>query len=387
MPNLMDYLAWRGDLTFDQAPLCQVDQLIFAQLAYVSFGDAVPGVEAYPGAVRLERAARWLLDTDPEGRRIHQTFYMWKDDREMLRALADAPRFRNVEMLLSMDEMTGSTQFAAVAYRLPNGRCLVAFRGTDDSVSGWKEDCMLALDEPVPAQLRAAEYLRTAAEKLPGTLELTGHSKGGNLAVYAAASVEAGVQARIRAVYNLDGPGFSRSLLSSPGYAAIRDRVRTFLPEGSVVGRLLAHDGPAFPVRSDAAGLMQHSAFSWQVTGSRMLPAENLSLFSEYVHGVMDTWIDSLSAAQRREFVENLFEMIGTLQVDTLDEARTAIVRRLPTFLHRMRLIDREKKVQLLHALFSLGGTALNQLPRRFGGGKKGDTAPGDGSEQREEQT
>lgn len=157
-------------------------------------------------------------------------------------AVASNPRFSDIEMGAFLEQFDGEeqTQFAAVTYLLPSGALVVAYRGTDDSLVGWKEDFNMAFQYPVPAQATAADYLaRVAALWKDVPIVLTGHSKGGNLAVYAAMNASDEVKDRVERIYSLDGPGFPESVVNSFEYASVSDRIVKIVPDSSVVGMVL----------------------------------------------------------------------------------------------------------------------------------------------------
>ncbi len=362
MPNLHDYLLWRGDLPVNAVPLCEVDDLLLAQLSYVSFDGIVPGLDQIEKSVPLESAAADLLTTDPDGKTIKQIFYMWKDNRRMLEALMPSVRYGAMGLWGYHEVEAEDTQFAAFAMRPTPGVTVIGYRGTDASIAGWKEDGMLALDAPVNAQLISVEYLHRIAEATTDDIYLTGHSKGGNLAVYAAACARPDVQARIKSIATCDGPGFSRQLLASDGYQNIRDKLRIYIPQSSVVGMLLEHEDEHEIIHSNAIGLLQHDAFSWQIEGPRLIRASGLTSSSAYLNRVLRDWLDGLSNQQREEFVTSLFTLIEELEIQQLDDINARVLARIPGIIWRMHTVDRENKAQLTKSLRKLGSTAFHAL-------------------------
>ena len=209
MANILDYLRWRGDLDWRSSPLNDVDLLILAQLSYVNFDGQLSGEGRMDQRRSLAQTCAQLIEQDPQGRAVHQTSYLWAGNRQLLTLLSTCPRFSQMDMAgyHSVLDRQAQTQFGAVTYPLPRGGAVVAFRGTDDSLTGWQEDMALSYGDPAPAQRRAHLYLEKAAQAFPGALYLCGHSKGGNLAVYAAACAGPQVQRRIQRLCSFDGPG------------------------------------------------------------------------------------------------------------------------------------------------------------------------------------
>ena len=175
--------------------------------------------------------------------------------------------------------------------------------------------------EVVPAQKAAAEYVRKFCQRFPGPLTLGGHSKGGNLAACAAAMAPARCRDRVRTVYSFDGPGFSSALLSRPGYWEMLTRLKTFIPQSSVVGLLLAREEPYTVVYSDRAGLLQHDPYSWQVKGDGFLCLEEVTLGSRLVDRTLKDWLAGLTPEQREETVDALFSLLASGGADRLDQA------------------------------------------------------------------
>ena len=264
MANVFEYLHWRGDLPFSAAPFNAADSLILCRLAYLPFDGLVP--DAFePGEVLAAVAERM-----PGG----EEAYRLPDDLRLLRALAGTRRFGGARLsgFVNRFDPAGEKQFAALTIRPEADLPYVAFRGTDGTLVGWKEDFNMAASTSVPSQREAAAYLNAAADALAGSLRAGGHSKGGNLAVYAAAFCHAPVQARVAAVYSHDGPGFLPQIVESAAYRRIRGRVHAFVPQSSVVGMLLHHDEetdrgaqheyvPA-PARTSTRGIRSRTASS-----------------------------------------------------------------------------------------------------------------------------
>ena len=175
----------------------------------------------------------------------------------------------------------------------------------------------------IPAQSYAARYLCGVSEFFSEPLRIGGHSKGGNLAVFAAASVSEEVSRRILEVYNNDGPGFSRDFLESEGYFRIRERVRTIVPKTSIVGMLLEHEGDYTVVESSQSGLFQHNGFSWEVRGREFVRADALTENSRLVDRTLKSWVEELDDETREGFVETIYEILSSTGGETLAEIRS----------------------------------------------------------------
>ncbi|MED9959534.1 MAG: Mbeg1-like protein [Christensenellales bacterium] len=353
MANMLDYLAWRGDLPVDRDPLNENDRLIFSQLAYVAFDRLVPS--GYGDSVALGEAASRLLAMDPEAETIHQTSYLWEGNKRLLTALSVSARFAPMRLSGYVSEISQEhqKQFAALTIQPGDGSVQVAFRGTDDTLVGWKEDLNMVFDAPVPAQREAVSYLCGAAA-LPGPLYVCGHSKGGNLAVYAAAHCPQSVQARIVQIINHDGPGMDEQTVASEGYARIRPRLSTYLPSFSIVGMMLEHEDTYTVVQSENKSVLQHDALSWQMMGARMLRVEQPSEASLDASRVLRAWIASLPREEQRLFADAVYEMATAAHARTLSDWEDNWPASALAGFSALRALEPTKRKALERALGSL---------------------------------
>ena len=311
MTSVFDYLKWRGDLSFSQDPLNPVDGLIFSVLSYIPFVGQAAETPHEPIALR-DAAADFLSLDDYESR------VRAKNDAMMLRAAAETARFGGCKMVLYRDEFVPEeeTQFAAMTFLLPDGTAFVAFRGTDRSLVGWKEDFNMAFQEAVPAQLLAQDYVREVAAEYGMPLRLGGHSKGGNLAVFAAARSTPDIQRRILEVYNNDGPGFTGYLMGDPGYLAMVPRIKTYVPQSSVIGMLLEHEEPYTIIKSNQVSVLQHDPYSWEVMGPNFVPMQSITADSQFVNQTIKAWIADMDTQELNRLVDALFGLLGTGGID-----------------------------------------------------------------------
>ena len=356
MANFLDYLAWRGDLSLDRFPFRPVDGLILSVLSYIQFDGLVP--EEAERAVPLGQAAADYLALPP-GRRGR---CRCEKDLPLLRALAGAPRFARLELCHQADRFVPEeeTQFAALTVLLGDGSAFLAFRGTDGTLVGWKEDFNLSFMDVVPAQLEAAEYIRDFAASFSGPLRLGGHSKGGNLAVSGASLTPVKVRDRIKSVWSFDGPGLNPYLLARPGYQELRTRIRSFVPKSSVVGLLLAHEEPHTVVDSDQQGLFQHDPYSWQVLGPDFVLLEEVSAGSRLVDRTLKNWLAGLTREQRETVADTLYELLSSGDARTVKEALEP--KNLANSLRAALDADPRDLLTAAGSLARLAGAALRAL-------------------------
>ena len=320
MNTIIDYLNWRGDLSFNQDPLNEVDNLIFSVLSYSDFSGVVPGLDK-PGSVTLQEAAD-RIGPAPHEVTTNLTRSFFAALPLLLEKCAQTERFANLQLSHYIDriEFAKAEQFSAVVFSLDEQLHFIAFSGTDDTLAGWKEDLEMSFREAVPAQRDATRYAQAVIANLSGNFYLGGHSKGGNLAVYAAAHLTPEDQQRIIAVYNNDGPGFLANIIEKEGYQRIIHKVTTFIPQSSVAGILLEHEEKFQIIRSNETGLMQHNAFSWEVLGKHFVYEQELSKSSLVLSQAIRAWLNNISLEERFQFVEALFKVIDATGAKTLSE-------------------------------------------------------------------
>lgn len=307
MANIFDYIKWRGDLTFTQDPPNSVDALIFSALSYICYGGRAEAEPEKPLPLK-EAAEEYFALEDYESRcRV-------KNDLELLHLAAASARFGNSEICMYREEFVPEqeTQFAAMTFLLDDGSMFLAFRGTDYSLVGWKEDFNMTFQQTIPAQRLALQYTRDVSLEFIRPMRLGGHSKGGNLAVFAAARSSPSFQKRILAVYNNDGPGFTQYLMGDPGYLAMVPRIKTYIPQSSVIGMLLEHEEPYTVIRSKTVGLLQHDPYSWEVLGRDFIPVQEITESSQFVDATIKTWFADMTNQERNQLVDVMFTLLGT---------------------------------------------------------------------------
>jgi len=328
MHNIFDYLDWRGDLSFTQDGFNEVDNLIFSVLAYLELDPLFPptleGVSFTIG--EIGELCCQFQDKDP----ANEINPLFRDIPKLLCKVSQSNRFQGVKVsgYVNQVDFEKCNQFSALVFSLNENEHFLAFRGTDDTLAGWKEDFEMSFREEVKAQRDAVLYAKKIIATYPGSFYLGGHSKGGNLAVYAAANLEPEAQDRILAVYNNDGPGFLPHVLELEGYKRIVGRIKTFVPKSSIVGMLLEHGENYIAVNSNVFSLMQHNAFWWEVKGKSFVYEKGLTKGSRNFSKIIRLWLDQLSREQREEFVEvifNLLQATGAMTVSELSQKKLAL--------------------------------------------------------------
>lgn len=306
MSDVLDYIEWRGDISFDAAPVNEIDKFIFACIGKPDFTGIIP---ADTGTVSIKEAADAYFEANPEADRLG--LVASAKTLPALRLLAASERYDCVRLsgFVNKISVEQTEQFSALTVRAC-GVNYVSFRGTDDSIIGWKENCEMAVYDSVPAQEDALRYLEWAAESYYGPIVVCGHSKGGNLAIYAACCAPEALQERICEVISYDGPGFRDEFLEAEGYLRMRDRITTAVPQKSVVGMLLSQAGGLDIIAADTVGVAGHDGFTWSVSRNAFVRADGLSDFSRIFRESVDETLDVMDTEDRRELVEEIFEVL-----------------------------------------------------------------------------
>jgi hypothetical protein len=370
MGKTLDYLQWRGDLNFSKDPLNDIDILILALLSYLPFKDIVPGIESNKD-ISLRDAANLyfsnFLSTGENPSKINITaLSSFNSDAELLlKNAAVSPRFEQIR-LSKYEENTDfviGRQFTAVTFTIQDFEHtkIVAFRGTDNSVVGWKEDFELAYMEQIPAHESACNYLERTIGILSGRFIVCGHSKGGNLAVYAGSHLNPIQQLKLKKIVNFDGPGFDFSIVQRNPFSQCEHKVINYLPEDSMVGMLLEPVGKRKIVSSSDRFINQHNAFNWDVDQSRFIFG-NLSESAILMEQILKTWLTEISIADREMFLEALFDVLGASEGKMIKSDPQESLREYKNILIKYSKLDQKTRELLSHVFESLTTEARRTL-------------------------
>lgn len=352
MSNLLDYITWRGDLSFSAAPFNEVDGLILSQMAMLRWERGLkPGEAAAVSALR-----------EPMREKPVSVGFTAENDYKFWMQLTQSSRFGWPEVsdfVHRLDERA-EEQFAAIAAHLPDRSVFVAFRGTDSTLVGWKEDCNMAFSQRVPAQEAAREYLEAISEKYPGALRVGGHSKGGNLAMYAATTASSRVRDQILGVYNYDGPGLSDLIDAQSLYLRMTGRLHSYVPQGSIVGMLLNHPDDYAVVKSTSVSILQHDPYTWQVEGPRFVRMTGLSRDSARFDIGFRAWLSHMERADRETLIDTVFNVLGAADSPTFGpEYWSALARNPHPVLSALQSIDAEHLKRITRMITDLGAAVL----------------------------
>ena len=351
MGNLFDYLKWRGDLSFERDSFNEVDNLLLSQLIYLPLENIVSKEFGGKGI------ALSALEAELVAHRTHG-FAKTRDQKtiqlnKLLLLAANTKRFGNVTIsgFRSILDPELSEQFCAGVFSLSSSLHYVAFRGTGDTLIGWKEDFMMSFRKEVPAQHRAVGYANEALSKLKGRFIFGGHSKGGNLAVYAAMNLKRSYQRKIIAVYNNDGPGFQPDVLATEGYRNLREKINTYMPQSSIVGIMLEHSEDYSVVSSTSSGAKQHKALSWEVIGTHFSYEKELTKNSRTLDVTLRSWLGQIPDEQKEQFIDAVFEILKKTGAQTLTELSERRLKKADLIIKTYKTLDVQTQALLKNVI------------------------------------
>lgn len=369
--TIMDYVHWRGDISFQIQPYNSIDYLILSNLAYVHFD----GITFQP-SLTLNEAYEQYINSQ----------YVFEDESHSLfEKVSHAPRYQNIRILSYMNDVNPELikQFAVVTFLLENQTLFVAFRGTDESLIGWHEDFLMLCETIIPSQTSAVNYLNEIGQfKYQSTLKqslqnqylgsltqrlrkhfqykkqglpilLGGHSKGGNLAMYAACFCDENLSQRILKVYNFDGPGFQEDMLASKNYQNMLPRIISYIPHYSFFGIVLGHEENYHVIQSHNEGMLQHNSFSWHVTKDDFVNDE-LSYESVQFAIKVILFLEKMTIEEKRLFVETMFGLFDSLNLHTFHELSHITYKQILAAIKELTLLDNKMRKMLIEVLHML---------------------------------
>lgn len=375
MGNIIDYIREYGGQPFAERPFGAEDSLVLAQFAYLKLDGAVPSVREGGRTIELREVRRRKPD-----REIFADTRYEEENRALLDALNESRRFGCIGLNYHENHIDREKeyQFSAVTCFLDNGLVYLAFRGTDESIIGWKEDFNMAFRPPVPGQLLSVKYVNRVAKllgirdgdctgerKADSYLMLGGHSKGGNFAVYAAMNCDRDVQDEILTIYSHDGPGFRPEIFESSAFARVRSRIVKIIPHSSVIGMLFDNHEPYQVVESSTFGIMQHDPFTWELCGGHFVKAKDIYKGRKISNEVLNQWILSLKEEDLERFVESLFVAVEASGAETLTDFSKQWFQNSLRVMRAFKDMDKETKRQMRKTFATLLRTVSDILSER----------------------
>jgi hypothetical protein len=351
MNTIIDYVDWRGDLSFKQSPFNEIDAVIFTQLAYIDFSEIVSS--DFNKTILLKDAAVQIASSENFEQRVNFGPLINAEIVTLLQKAGESNRFGKIKLCgyVSSTDTEQEKQFAAISLILENKTNLIIFRGTDQSIVGWKEDFNMAFKMPIPAHIEAVNYFDKACKSLKGKIRVAGHSKGGNLSIFSATYCQERFQKRIIEIYNYDGPGFEQIVLNDKRYINIQKRIRTFVPKKSIVGMLFDTNTEKTIVESSNNGIMQHDPLTWNVLGSSFVTLDEISKESEFINKTLKIWLNKTDKDKRENFIETVFGIIESTEANNITEITDNLFKTSSKMIQTYKNLDAETKEILFETI------------------------------------
>ncbi len=352
MANQFDYLLWRGDLTFSADKFNEVDGSILAMLSYIDYDSISHGKE-----ITLSDAGKKYC---PDKKYDSVKLGLIIPSKKINKIFCDAAQSKRFEKIRISDyewktSIEENCQFAAVTFHLPGGRAVISFRGTDDTLAGWREDCCLSYLSEIPAQRMAVDYFqRMCAKYTDEKFILVGHSKGGNIAAYAAIRSSQEAKKRLVRVYSYDGPGLRRRISRSKEFDDLKRKLVFILPQSSFIGTMFDVNNQYTVVNGTARGAYQHDLFTWEISGAEFVHLPELSDRGKRNREQFLLGMRRMSLAEKKEFVHTMFSIIDSTGAKSLTDFTSGTFKKLATLIRNYNGLDKEKRDLMLALVMKL---------------------------------
>lgn len=349
MGNLITYVQQYEAQTFEDKSLTDIDVLALTEIAYLPFDEIVPKSFDVTEAISIQQLGK-EFEKIKQKEHEKNPFMITEERIQLLEVVSKSQRFKDIKVFGFMnnidDELT--KQFAAVCYQWEKESRWIIFRGTDESLTGWKEDFMMTYSDLIPAQTDAIEYLRKQAATFSGTLNVSGHSKGGNLSLYASAMQEEDIQNRIQQIYCWDSPGVHRSILNTEGYQRIVSKAKRYIPQDAIVGLMLESQVPYHIIESQGSGIAQHSALMWNIEEDCFVELTELTKNSQLTDQTFKQWTQTVADEDLKLFFDTFFELFFEMGVETVNDVYYNFRLYMQKFFEKAYQMETEKREILL---------------------------------------
>lgn len=360
MANIIDYVKWRGDLNLKVSDFNEIDSLILNRFSYFPLDNIMKENEK----VSIKELSKRFEKEDED-----KMVILWKDDANLFPIMGKSKRFGEMIALEYINKIEPETekQFSAITVILPDNTIYVSYRGTDNTLIGWKEDFNMSFRSHIASQLSAKEYLKNIAKKYPDKkIRIGGHSKGGNLAVYASIFANSEVKKRIINVYNNDGPGFNEDITNTEEYKESIHKVITYIPQDSIFGMLLNHEEKCTVVQSAEKGVMEHDVYSWQVIGKKFVVLKEVTSGSKLIDKTITNWLKDLDLGTREQVIDIVFEIINSTEARTISELKLSLMKNAKIILASYKHIEPENKKMITATITALLGTFKENVKQEY---------------------
>ena len=360
MANIFDYIDWRGDLSFEAAPFNEVDNLVLAQLSYTDFDGCIP--ENDEESVTLKEIYEKYYTIHTREEILARTSFIAKAPL-LMDTMKDSVRYKDVRFKAYVNKIIESKaeQMSAVQMVLPDGTVYLAYRGTDDTFIGWKEDLCFSYMEETEGQRSSLDYINHYFKDTDVKLRIGGHSKGGNFAIYAAAFCDESIKGNILEVWSNDGPGFMHEVTEKKEYQEIQPKIHAIVPECSVIGMLMYSLGSKKVIKSDGKAIMQHDANTWQIVGNHFVEVEGRDSTSILADKTIRGWLKDLSMEDRKIFINTVFDILSSSGATCVSEFNASLITNLPKIIKALGGLSKEQSENMRKVVFELAKSYVDE--------------------------
>lgn len=352
MARLLDYVRWRGDLSFEKDPFNSLDAALFAVLSYLPFDKSVAGHTLGEASERLFYKRDKPYQLNPA-------------ENLELQLLPLSQRYKDIKFVdwSVKIQKHPAVQFTATTFRIAPHKILVSFRGTDGSMIGITEDVYMSYQPEIIGQSVAANYLQEIARRFPNSEIITvGHSKGGNFATYAITALSPEDQDRVIKAYSFDGPGFMKETSDTQSFQRVLPKMITYVPEGSIFGMMLDHPERTLVIKSTAKMMDQHDPRRWEVARNGFVMAPGLSNASRIVRNSFISWNTQIPRQQRESLWLALFSAIESQKITEFSQLTANKLRAAIQFSHAYLNLPPEIRLIANQIVSDIASTAKAHL-------------------------
>lgn len=342
MINILEYVKMNLAL-FNKKAFNELDALVFSWISYYRLPKSMYKNKLSKIQLKELYNAKYFDDL------LFDIFDIEKS-RELLSYIAASPRYRDIEVFYYVEETSKKVekQFSAMTFKINRNDLVVAFRGTDHSFVGWKEDLNMSFLKNIPSQLEAKKYLDKVMRNTKGRVYIVGHSKGGNLAVYASCFLKKEYNHRVAKIYNFDGPNLNKDLIDTMEYKLTKRKIKKFVPQSSVVGMCFDKTSDYQIIKSNAIGVLQHNPFSWEIANNKLKVLKDTTFDSKMFKNGVNALINNLSEDELKLFADTIYSIIDETKANTVEELMANIGQNIKIIYDASKNIDNSQKRLIL---------------------------------------
>ena len=344
MMNIFDYVEKYGNLTFNEKDFNDIDNLVFCSLSYLNFSlSSINEANHTIGYLGREYLKIYKFSE------IKKLGIPQKNGYKLLKIVINKKRYKNIVLHNYVYNANKDKQFSAMMFKINNNLEYICFEGTDDLVSGWKEDFEMSYKFPVPSQKDAIKYVNKYVKVNGPDIIIGGHSKGGNLALVSAMFIKQYKQFRIKKVYSNDGPGLREKEYNMGRYRRIKRKYIHIIPEHSIVGMLLNNDNN-FVVKTNTRGILSHALAYWMIQDDQLIETKISNKSIEFENN-LKLWLEKNNSKEREKLVKTVFKVLE--DNDIYSFAKIGGINKIIKIINGIRNIDKHTKNLMIDLISS----------------------------------